>query len=1157
MNNAYLEKLMKKPTPQTENIGLIVFANKVDTEAKDDKAIKEAKDDNDDKEDDNDDKEENNDDKEENNDDKEENNDDKEIDKPMLFQIIDKRKNNNIDRSLILERLTNRQYMNEDLGLDQIDEEIQDAPTGVVRPKKKTKKITILGEQQVGALDEENDQPLPGTKIKIKVIKPKTISTAMLNDFKIGDAGTKSRLPIQKDKIIQKSSTYYMNNRKISIDKLNKLFQPYKQEILDNTSVMSCDSKDVDFGLLTHQKIVRDYLNLYTPYRGLLLYHGLGSGKTCSSIAIAEGMKSDKKIILMTPASLKMNFFSELKKCGDELFRKNQFWEFISTVGKEDYKEAISSSMGISKEFIEKYNGAWMVNIKKPSNYKDLTANEQATLDEQLNEMIRHKYNDINYNGLNMNKLNELTNNQTTNPFNNKVIIIDEAHNFVSRIVNKIDKPGTISYVLYDLLMRAENAKIVLLTGTPIINYPNEIGILYNILRGYIKTWKIPVIVKSSKKINRDEILEMFQRGNFNTHDFLEYSGNVLTITRNPYGFINVGKRSYTRKVDTQKKRYGGYINATKKNKVVISGGADGPFDRYNGVKLDETGNISDDAFLKIIIQILKTNDIETQTNAIKLELNKSLPDKKDEFIDMFIDVDAATLKDSNLFKRRILGLSSYFRSAQESLLPEFVLNDEGENYHLVISEMSEYQFGIYEKIRKTEADQEKNKRNQSKKKKPNGELYEIASSYRIFSRAACNFAFPDPPGRPMPDNETISELDIDGTAKELIQEADIYSNPEDPEPVENIDYGQRIQVALKYLSDKPSEYLIPQALEQYSPKFFNILSNLTNEDHKGLHLLYSQFRTIEGIGLLKLVLEANGFTQFKIKKKSEGEWTLDIPVNKKPKFMLYTGTETAEEKEILRNIYNSQWEFIPTGLRDELEKINTNNFMGEIVKIIMITSSGAEGINLKNTRYVHIVEPYWNMVRLDQVVGRARRICSHHDLPENMRTVQVFLYISAFSEKQSNDDNNKELIIRDVSKLDQKTPITTDESLYEISRIKNDINQQLLKAVKESSIDCAIYKKNASDNLICYGYGKVTSNQFGSYPSLEVDKFQKDDINVKKQIVRARKITIQGNDYAYDQNNNIVYDLESYKQSKKTGEPLQELGRLEKQGRNNVLVKT
>ena len=87
---------------------------------------------------------------------------------------------------------------------------------------------------------------------------------------------------------------------------------------------------------------------------------------------------------------------------------------------------------------------------------------------------------------------------------------------------------------------------------------------------------------------------------------------------------------------------------------------------------------------------------------------------------------------------------------------------------------------------------------------------------------------------------------------------------------------------------------------------------------------------------ILKLILEANGFAQFKIKKKSEGEWTLDMPINKKPKFMLYTGTETAEEKEILRNIYNSQWEFIPNGLRGELEKIHVNNFMGEIVKIIM-----------------------------------------------------------------------------------------------------------------------------------------------------------------------------------------------------------------------------
>ena len=69
-------------------------------------------------------------------------------------------------------------------------------------------------------------------------------------------------------------------------------------------------------------KIVRDYLNAHTPDRGLLSFHGLGSGKTCSSIAIAEGLKNTKKIFVMTPASLRMNYNEELKNCGDDLYRE-------------------------------------------------------------------------------------------------------------------------------------------------------------------------------------------------------------------------------------------------------------------------------------------------------------------------------------------------------------------------------------------------------------------------------------------------------------------------------------------------------------------------------------------------------------------------------------------------------------------------------------------------------------------------------------------------------------------------------------------------------------------------------------------------------------------------------------------------------------------
>ena len=63
-----------------------------------------------------------------------------------------------------------------------------------------------------------------------------------------------------------------------------------------------------------------------------------------------------------------------------------------------------------------------------------------------------------------------------------------------------------------------------------------------------------------------------------------------------------------------------------------------------------------------------------------------------------------------------------------------------------------------------------------------------------------------------------------------------------------------------------------------------------------------------------------------------------------------------------------------------------------------MITSSGAEGITLKNVRYVHIVEPYWHPVRMEQVIGRARRICSHENLLEEEREVKVFLYLMKFT---------------------------------------------------------------------------------------------------------------------------------------------------------------
>jgi len=100
------------------------------------------------------------------------------------------------------------------------------------------------------------------------------------------------------------------------------------------------------------------------------------------------------------------------------------------------------------------------------------------------------------------------------------------------------------------------------------------------------------------------------------------------------------------------------------------------------------------------------------------------------------------------------------------------------------------------------------------------------------------------------------------------------------------------------------------------------------------------------------------------------------------------------------------------------------NNNHGEIIKVFMITSSGAEGISLKNTRYVHILEPYWHPVRMEQVIGRARRICSHENLPDDERRVNVYLYLMRFTDEQlvpaaiKGGMASKGLLEKDVSQI-------------------------------------------------------------------------------------------------------------------------------------------
>jgi hypothetical protein len=229
---------------------------------------------------------------------------------------------------------------------------------------------------------------------------------------------------------------------------------------------------------------------------------------------------------------------------------------------------------------------------------------------------------------------------------------------------------------------------------------------------------------------------------------------------------------------------------------------------------------------------------------------------------------------------------------------------------------------------------------------------------------------------------------------------------------------------------------------------------------------------------------------------------------------------------------------------------------MGEVIKVFMITSSGSEGINLRNTRYVHIMEPYWHPVRTEQVIGRARRICSHKSLPPALQTVEVFIYLMVFTETQLKSDEAIELKRKDLSKSMPKYAQTSDQYLYEISEIKAGLTSQLTDAIKESAFDCYLYS-----NGKCVNFGDPEKDKFSYVPDYS-DQDNDTTVQANREKIEwvGKSIKINGINYIYkriDDNIFNIYDQSSYKAAMKDSSifPLQ-IGTLEKNKRGEYVFK-
>lgn len=198
--------------------------------------------------------------------------------------------------------------------------------------------------------------------------------------------------------------------------------------------------------------------------------------------------------------------------------------------------------------------------------------------------------------------------------------------------------------------------------------------------------------------------------------------------------------------------------------------------------------------------------------------------------------------------------------------------------------------------------------------------------------------------------------------------------------------------------------------------------------------------------------------------------------------FIEYSGDKTIIERKNIINVFNDE-----------------KNLNGEKIKVLLLSWVGAEGINLKNVRQVHILEPYWNEIKIAQVIGRAVRQCWHLALPETERNVKIYRYIWSFSDSKKNN-------------------FTSDYNIALLSLKKYTIINEFLQCFKESWIDCQLfYNNNYNDKnkYNCFSfehtkYFNKNDNMAGFDYDIEVDKILNNgfyDLNSKIEDITVYEI--------------------------------------------------
>ena len=645
---------------------------------------------------------------------------------------------------------------------------------------------------------------------------------------------------------------------------------------------------------------------------------------------------------------------------------------------------------------------------------------------------------------------------------------------------------------------------------------------VYNNLYKYNPNWNVIIILKASL------IKSTWAGTNDNKELKLWLSEDNYTHKRNNIKFVSYDSPIADKKYDDTIKE----CDMNKNNLFIIDEAHNFINNVYNNLQSEtaqKAKHIYDDILQrkreepKTRIILISGTPIMNKPYELALIYNLLRPGifdlSENDFNKLFIDNNTQEIQYNHLntFQRRILGLTSFYDNPDQSIFASKTV------YNIDIN-LPKYQ----KIINKHFTDNEHSKINFNFENE----------NYMAFSRMSCNFVFPTGYGISGDKRPKLTDFTLtDNELNELINKGE-----------KNIDKNKFRDIAFEkakqnyinafknYLNDNNNDknnninndldYLLKniksiektnEILEDYiynNNKCSKLLKNLYDCSAKycvicltilqspGPVIIYSNYVSMEGFEIMKIYLEQFGFINNNDKKANNNKYDFK-------RYVEFTGEQSQDERS--KNV--------------ELES-NKDNVYGKNIKIVLISGAGSEGVSLNHIRQTHITEPYWNENRIDQVMARGIRFCSHKYLKMEERHVDIFRYKSICNEYT-----------------------TADVIIQNIADKKKKINQSFLNAIKSASVDCELNKEANNkflDNkhkIKCFNFNEneLLNSQITQAYKLNIlddvlidngmnssNSIQKDEELVEIQCYiekEKNKLSKDINKYWLNRNSGIVYD--------------------------------